>query len=44
MLVWLGVIRYLGFFQKYNVRISWDLWAVVSFPLGLTCTECLAEI
>ncbi|POI21134.1 hypothetical protein CIB84_015119, partial [Bambusicola thoracicus] len=22
MLVWLGVIRYLGFFQKYNVRIS----------------------
>lgn len=21
MLVWLGVIRYLGFFQKYNVRI-----------------------
>lgn len=28
MLVWLGVIRYLGFFQKYNVRISWDLRAV----------------
>ncbi|XP_043377297.1 mucolipin-3 isoform X7 [Chelonia mydas] len=31
MLVWLGVIRYLGFFQKYNVRISWDLHAVVPF-------------
>ncbi|XP_017660886.1 PREDICTED: mucolipin-3-like isoform X1 [Lepidothrix coronata] len=28
MLVWLGVIRYLGFFQKYNVRISWDLRTV----------------
>uniref|UniRef100_A0A8B9Q2E5 Mucolipin 3 n=1 Tax=Apteryx owenii TaxID=8824 RepID=A0A8B9Q2E5_APTOW len=28
MLVWLGVIRYLGFFQKYNVRISGDLRAV----------------
>lgn len=28
MLVWLGVIRYLGFFQKYNVRIFWDLRAV----------------
>lgn len=28
MLVWLGVIRYLGFFQKYNVRISWDLHIV----------------
>ncbi|KAM6342898.1 mucolipin-3 isoform 3-T4 [Alca torda] len=32
MLVWLGVIRYLGFFQKYNVRISWDLRAVASHP------------
>lgn len=28
LLVWLGVIRYLGFFQKYNVRISWDLRVV----------------
>lgn len=28
MLVWLGVIRYLSFFQKYNVRIFWDLHAL----------------
>lgn len=28
MLVWLGVIRYLGFFAKYNVRNSTDLHAV----------------
>ncbi|XP_043377293.1 mucolipin-3 isoform X3 [Chelonia mydas] len=33
MLVWLGVIRYLGFFQKYNVRISWDLHALLILTL-----------
>ncbi|XP_049665234.1 mucolipin-3 isoform X2 [Accipiter gentilis] len=41
MLVWLGVIRYLGFFQKYNVRISWDLRAVASHPnAASSITQC----
>ncbi|XP_061201217.1 mucolipin-3 isoform X3 [Neopsephotus bourkii] len=41
MLVWLGVIRYLGFFQKYNVRIFWDLRAVASHPnTASSITKC----
>ncbi|XP_053098775.1 mucolipin-3 isoform X4 [Hemicordylus capensis] len=36
MLVWLGVIRYLGFFQKYNVRTSWDLRPVAAY-FDTTC-------
>ncbi|KAM4655179.1 mucolipin-3 isoform 4-T4 [Amazona ochrocephala] len=41
MLVWLGVIRYLGFFQKYNVRIFWDLRAVASHPnTASSITQC----
>lgn len=28
MLVWVGVIRYLGFFKKYNVRTSVTLLSV----------------
>ena len=38
MLVWLGVIRYFGFFQKYNVRNSTDLQAVgISLSKLLHC-------
>ena len=43
MLVWLGVIRYLGFFQKYNVRVFMFL---VWFFLKLlnSCIECVADV
>ncbi|XP_076196639.1 mucolipin-3-like isoform X1 [Aptenodytes patagonicus] len=56
MLVWLGVIRYLGFFQKYNVRISWDLRAVGIYSvccykrtgrnawLNSNCLHCFVQL
>ncbi|XP_070604678.1 mucolipin-3-like [Erythrolamprus reginae] len=31
MLVWLGVIRYLSFFKKYNVRIFWNTHALAAY-------------
>lgn len=38
VLVWLGVIRYFDFFQKYNVRNSTDLQAVgISLSKLLHC-------
>ncbi|KAI1236709.1 hypothetical protein IHE44_0014962 [Lamprotornis superbus] len=56
MLVWLGVIRYLGFFQKYNVRISWDLHVVGIYSvccykrtgrsiwLNSNCLHCFVQL
>ncbi|XP_062353879.1 mucolipin-3 isoform X4 [Cinclus cinclus] len=56
MLVWLGVIRYLGFFQKYNVRISWDLHTVGIYSvccykrtgrsiwLNSNCLHCFVQL
>lgn len=29
MFVWIGVIRYMGYFRKYNVRA--DLWQHVTY-------------
>lgn len=42
LLVWVGVIRYLGFFKKYNVRASGWIWVCISSQaMCLKCTSVL---
>lgn len=35
LFVWVGVIRYLGYFQTYNVRMKWNIQQLKFIPVTL---------